>query len=93
MRRTKTQAALGQACLWVAFAQEPSQDHPVKHTLPSLQIVLYRIGKEDGVDEATVESLNGAESDQNPGKPDRLKRSLVGIGSPGKTKLGLLKES
>ena len=91
--RPNTQAALCLAHLWVAFAQESSQHHPVEHALPPLQVVLDRVREEDGVDEVAVEGLDGAEGDQDPGEPDRLERGLVGVGSPGKAKLSLLKES
>ena len=92
-RRPNTEAALCLAHLWVAFAQESSQHHPVEHALPPLQVVLDRVREEDGVDEVAVEGLDGAEGDQDPGEPDRLERGLVGVGSPGKAKLSLLKES
>ena len=92
-RRPNTQTALCLARLWVAFAEESSQHHTVEYALPPLQVVLDRVREEDGVDELAVEGLDGAEGDQDPGEPDRLERGLVGVGSPGKAKLSLLKES
>ena len=89
--RPNTQAAPCLAHLWVAFAQESSQDHPIKYALPPLQVILDRVREEDGVHKVAVEGLDGAEGDQDPSEPDRLEGGLVGVGSPGKAKLSLLK--
>ena len=89
----KTEAALCLACLWIAFAEESSQHHAIEYALSPVQVVLDCVRKEDGVDEAAVEGLDGAECDQDPGEPDRLDGGLVGVGSSGQAKLGLLKES